>query len=174
MPLHCTISQKEFIEGLNSLQNITSKKSTTMAILANVLLETTKDGLILTGTDLEVGLKIHIPAYILGEGSLTLPSKKMYEVVRESGTKTITIEEKANNWVTMTAGLSTYNLAGMSSDEFPVFPDIEDSSFISFPSHVFLELIDKVIYSIANEQENIYSLNCVLFEKEKREFIPLF
>jgi DNA polymerase III subunit beta len=169
MPLHCTISRKDFIEGLNSLQNITSKKSTTMAILANVLIETTHNGLILTGTDLEIGLRIHVPAEILGEGSLTLPSKKMFEIVRESGTQTITIEEAANNWVTISAGLSTYNLAGMGSDEFPEFPEFEDTTFTSFPSHVFLELIDKVIYSIANEQENIYSLNSVLFEKDMRD-----
>lgn len=169
MPLHCTLSRNDIIEGLNSLQNITSKKSTTMAILANVLIETTQGGLILTGTDLEVGFRLHVPAEILGEGSMTLPSKKLFEIVRESGTNTITIEEKDNNWVVISAGLSTYNLAGMASDEFPVFPEFEDDAFLSFESHIFLELIDKVIYSIANEQENIYSLNSVLFEKEKRE-----
>lgn len=169
MPLHCTLSRKEIIESLNSLQNITSKKSTTMAILANVLIETTQNGLILTGTDLEIGMRIHVPAQISGEGTLTLPSKKLYEIVRESGSATITIEETGNNWVTISAGLSTYNLAGMGSDEFPEFPEFEDTSFTSFPSHIFLELIDKIIYSIANEQENIYSLNSVLFEKEIRD-----
>ena len=169
MPLHCTISRKEIIESLNSLQNITNKKNTTMAILANVLIETTQNGLILTGTDLEIGMRIHVPAQISGEGILTLPSKKLFEIVRESGTETITLEETGNNWVTISAGLSTYNLAGMGSDEFPEFPEFEDTSFTSFPSHVFLELIDKIIYSIANEQENIYSLNSVLFEKEIRD-----
>lgn len=169
MPLHCTISRKEIIESLNSLQNITNKKSTTMAILANVLIETTQNGLILTGTDLEIGMRIHVPAQISGEGTLTLPSKKLYEIVRESGSATITIEETGNNWVTISSGLSTYNLAGMGSDEFPEFPEFEETSFTSFPSHIFLELIDKIIYSIANEQENIYSLNSVLFEKEIRD-----
>jgi len=168
MPLHCTIKRDDFIEGLNSLQNITNKKSTTMAILANVLIETTEGGLVLTGTDLEVGLRLQVPAQVLGEGSLTLPSKKLFEILRESGTNIITIEETANNWVIISAGLSTYNLTGMASDEFPQFPQFADNSFFTFKSHIFLELIDKVIYSIANEQENIYSLNSVLFEKENR------
>jgi len=169
MPLHCMISRKEIIESLNSLQNITNKKSTTMAILANVLIETTQNGLILTGTDLEIGMRIHVPAQISREGTLTLPSKKLFEIVRESGTETITLEETGNNWVTISAGLSTYNLAGLGSDDFPDFPEFVNTTFTSFPSHVFLELIDKIIYSIANEQENIYSLNSVLFEKEIRE-----
>ena len=168
MALHCTISKNDFLDALNSLQNITNKKGT-LAILSNVLIETATGGLTLTGTDLEVGLRLKVPAEIHGEGSLTLPSKKIFEIVRESGSESISIEETANSWVTIKAGLSTYNLAGMPNDEFPEFPLYEDDNFLSFESFIFLELIEKVIYSIANEQENIYSLTSVLFEKEIRD-----
>lgn len=165
MPLKFNVSKDYFLEGLNSLQNITNKKGT-LAILNNVLLESTEGGLILTGTDLEVGLRVTIPAEISDEGSLTLPSKKIFEIVRESGSSLICVEENENSWVSIKAGLSTYNLAGMPSDEFPEFPDYDQDNFISFESHIFLELIEKVIFSIANEQENMYSLTSVLFEKE--------
>lgn len=170
MALKCTVAKTNLLESLNSLQNLTNKKGT-LAILSNVLIETTHGGLNLTGTDMEVGLRLFVPAEIQDEGSLTLPCKKIFEIVRESGSETINIEETNNSWVTIKAGLSTYNLAGLSSDEFPEFPEYEEDSFISFESHVFLELIEKIIYSIANEQENIYSLTTVLFEKEKREDI---
>jgi DNA polymerase III subunit beta len=167
MAVHCTILRDDFLEGLNSLQNITSKRSN-LAILANILLETEDNGIVLTGTDLEVGLRLFVPAEIKDSGSITLPAKKIYEIVRESGSLAVTIEEKDNSWVIITADLSTYNLAGLDSSEFPEFPKYEHDSFVSFQSHIFLDLIDKVIFSIANEQENIYSLTSVLFEKEKR------
>lgn len=170
MAINCNITKNDFLEGLNDLQNITNKKGT-MAILSNVLIETTNGGLILTGTDLEVGLQLFVPAEIKGEGSLTLPAKKIFEIVRESGSDTISIEETENSWVVITAGLSTYNLAGMASDEFPEFPEFDEESFVSFETYIFLELIEKVIYSIASEQENIYSLTSVLFEKDQREGI---
>ncbi len=165
MPLNCTVNKNDLLEGLNSLQNITNKKGT-LAILSNVLISSANGGLSLIGTDLEVGLKIFVPAEIHDLGSLTLPSKKIFEIVRESGSESINIEETENSWVIIKAGLSTYNLAGMASDEFPEFPEYEEDSFIPFESYIFLELIEKVIYSIANEQENIYSLTCVLFQKE--------
>ena len=168
MPLHCTITKNDFLEGLNSLQNITNKKGT-LAILSNVLIKAKSNGLELTGTDLEVGLRLFVPADVQSEGSITLPCKKIFEIVRESGSDTITIEETENSWVVITAGHSTYNLAGMASDEYPDFPEYQDDCFVSFESYVFLELIDKVIYSIASEQENIYSLTSVLFEKEQRD-----
>lgn len=166
MPLKFTVTKNDFLEGLNSLQNITNKKGT-LAILSNVLIESTTGGLLLTGTDLEVGLRLSIPSEIHSEGSFTLPSKKIFEIVRESGSDIISVEEMDNSWVIIKAGLSTYNLAGMPSDEFPEFPDYEKDFFVSFESHVFLELIEKIIFSIANEQENIYSLTSVLFEKDK-------
>jgi DNA polymerase-3 subunit beta len=165
MALHFTITKNDFLDGLNSLQNITNKKGT-LAILSNVLIETGTNGLFITGTDLEVGLKLFIPAEIHGEGSLTLPSKKIFEIVRESGSEAISVEETKNSWVVIKTGLSTYNLAGMPNDEYPEFPEYEDDNFLSFESYIFLELIDKVIYSIASEQENIYSLTSVLFEKD--------
>jgi DNA polymerase-3 subunit beta len=166
MALHCTVNKNDLLDGLNRLQNITNKKGT-LAILSNVLINTVSGGLNLTGTDLEVGLRLFVPAEINDEGSLTLPAKKIFEIVRESGSESINIQETENSWVIIKAGLSTYNLAGLASDEFPEFPEYEEDTFFSFESYIFLELIEKVIYSIANEQENIYSLTCVLFEKEK-------
>ncbi len=170
MPLECTVLKIDLLEGLNNLQNITNKRGT-LAVLSNVLIETTGSELILTGTDLEVGLRLSVPAQIANTGTLTLPSKKIFEIVRESGSEEITIEETGNNWVHIKAGLSTYNLAGIGSDEFPSFPDFDDETFTSFEAHIFLDLIDKVIFSIASEQENIYSLTSVLIEKEKRDSV---
>ena len=168
MALHCIVSSHELLDGLNSFQNITNKKGT-LAILANIKIETSNDGIILTGTDLEVGSRVFISAEIQEEGSLTLPSKKLFEIVRESGSNEIILQETENSWAIIKTGLSTYNLAGTASDEFPEFPEYDDENFVSFESHIFLDLIDKVIFSIANEQENIYSLTSVLFEKEKKD-----
>ncbi len=168
MALHCIVSSHELLDGLNSFQNITNKKGT-LAILANIKIETTNNGIILTGTDLEVGSRLFISAEIQEEGSLTLPSKKLFEIVRESGSNEIIVQETENSWAIIKTGLSTYNLAGTASDEFPEFPEYEEDNFVSFESHIFLDLIDKVIFSIASEQENIYSLTSVLFEKEKRD-----
>jgi DNA polymerase III subunit beta len=168
MPLNCNVLQNDLIDGLNRLQNITNKR-VTLAILSNILIETTNNSLVLTGTDLEVGLRVEVPAEIYDQGTLTLPSKKIFEIVRESGSDTITIQETENSWVIITAGHSTYNLAGMPSDNYPEFPKYKEDTFVSFEAGIFSDLIDKVIFSVANEEENAYSLTNVLFETEKRD-----
>lgn len=168
MALNFTVNRNFFLDSLSSLQNISNKKGT-LAIISNILIESKDDGLLLTGTDLEVGIQLFINADVSSEGSITLPSKKIYEIVRESGSDSISIEELENSWVIIRAGFSTYNLAGMPSSEFPDFPEFQQDSFILLESHYFLDLIEKCIFSIANEQENIYSLTSVLFEKDTLE-----
>lgn len=168
MNLHFTISKNIFFEGLNALQNITSKRGT-LAILSNILLEAQDAEIFLTATDLEVGMKIKLPAEIKEKGSITVPSKKIFEIVRESGSSSIEIQEKENSWIEIQAGQSTYNLAGISSDEFPLFPEFSVDDFVAFEAHIFTDLIDKVIFSIASEQENNYALTTVLFEMEKKD-----
>ena len=168
MSLNFTINQKIFHEAVNSLQNISNKKGT-LSIISNVLLESVPNGIVITGTDLEVASRIFVSAQVEEAGKLTLPSKKLCEILRESGSETLVFEEQENFWVNIRSGLSTYNLAGLSHDEFPEFPEFSSEGFITLQSDFFLQLIEKCIFSIANDQENVYSLTSALFEKEKIE-----
>ncbi len=167
MALKCSIERDIFYEGLNHLQNVTSKKST-MVILYNILIETGTNELVLTATDGEIALRITIPAEIKEQGSITIPAKKIFEIVRESGPDPISIEEKENSWVHILTGRSTYNLAGMPADEFPQFPSFDNDNLSNLESFIFQELIDKTFFSIAGEQENVYTLTSVLLKKEQR------
>jgi DNA polymerase-3 subunit beta len=168
MTLSINVSKEDFLPALNSLQSITGKKGT-MAILANVLIQTQENFIELIATDLEVGIKKNVAAEILSPGSLTLPAKILYEIVRESGSESIKIEEKDKNWARIKAGSSMYNLAGTSSEEYPKFPEYNEESLVSLPCELIKELIDKTIFSAAQERESNYTLTGILLEKEKTE-----
>lgn len=168
MALAINILRNTFFSSLASFQNVTSKKGT-IAILTNVLLVTKKDSIEITGTDLEIGIKNSIPAEILSEGSITLPSKKLFELIKESSSDQIHIEEIENNWVKIEAGSSNYKLAGMPSEDFPSFPEYDTDCLVSLSGKLFEEIIDKIIFSIANEGESQFNLGGALFECETIE-----
>ena len=168
MTLAINVSKEDFLPALNSLQSITGKKGT-MAILANILIQTQENFIELISTDLEVAIKKNVAAEILSPGSLTLPSKILYEIVRESGSDNIKIEEKDKNWARIKTGSSIYNLAGTSSEEYPKFPEYNEESLISLPCEIIRELIDKTIFSAAQERESNYTLTGILLEKENKE-----
>jgi len=168
MTLSINISKEDFLPALNFLQSITGKKGT-MAILANVLIQTQENFIELVATDLEVGIKKNVAAEIISPGSLTLPAKILYEIVRESGSDSIKIEEKEKNWVRIKAGTSMYNLAGTASEEYPNFPEYNEEYLVSLPCEIIKQLIDKTIFSAAQERESNYTLTGILLEKETKE-----
>lgn len=168
MALAINILRNTLFSSLASFQNVTSKKGT-IAILTNVLLVTKKDAIEITGTDLEIGIKNNIPAEIVSEGSITLPAKKLFELIKESNSDQIYIEEIENNWVKIEAGSSNYKLAGMPSEDFPSFPEYDNDCLVSLPGNIFEEIIDKIIFSIANEGEGQFNLGGALFESENFE-----
>lgn len=164
MGFYFNIGREDLLRAVSAQQNITNKKGT-LAILSNVLLEVKQDHLVVTGTDLDIGLKQIVPAEVMETGLLTLPSKKLFELARESGSTIINFKELENNWVEITAGPSCYRLAGLVADEFPQFPAYEDSTMVEIDSAVMADLVDKTIFSIALDKENMFTLTAVLLEK---------
>lgn len=164
MAFHFIINRDDFLRAIGAQQNITSKKGT-LAILSNILLEVQADSVVLTGTDLEIGLKQTVPAEVIEPGILTLPAKKLFELARESGSQSISFKELENNWVEITAGSSVYRLAGMMADEFPQFPEYNEQNLVRIESAIMAELVDKTVFSIALDKENMFTLTAALLQK---------
>ncbi|WP_310599709.1 DNA polymerase III subunit beta [Desulfobulbus sp.] len=168
MAFQFNVSREDFLRAISAQQNITSKKGT-LAILANVLLDVRPDHIVLTCTDLEIGLKQTIPAEVFETGILTLPAKKLFELARESGSTTISFKEIDNHWVEISAGSSQYRLAGMVADEFPQFPAYNEDNMVGIESEILADIVDKTIFSIAQDKENMFTLTAGLLQKVKKD-----
>jgi DNA polymerase-3 subunit beta len=164
MPFHFNIAREDLLRAINAQQQITNKKGT-LAILANVLMEVENNQIVFTATDLEISLRQTVPAEVFEVGSLTIPSKKLFELARESGSPTLNFKEGEKNWINITAGSSTYKLAGMATEEFPQFEQYNEEDLTEIQGEVFCDLIDKTIFSVATEKENMYNLNAALFQQ---------
>jgi DNA polymerase-3 subunit beta len=167
MPFHFNIAKKDLLDAVSAQQNITNKKGT-LAILSNVLLEVRNNEVVFTGTDLEVSLRQTVAAEVFEQGTLTLPAKKLFELARESGSEAINFREEEKNWVRISAGSSTYRLAGMSED-FPQFDQYDEQALVDVESDALCDLIDKTLFSIAADRENMYNLTAALLQKREEE-----
>ena len=78
--MELVVRKTEFLRELQLFQGIVERKNT-IPILANVLIEATKDGISLLATDLDVGLRSRCEATVVRPGTLTMPAKKLFEIV---------------------------------------------------------------------------------------------
>src|SRR5215210_6039157 len=81
-PMKFSVSKDKLIEGLQTVQNVVSTR-TTLPILSNVLLQADGSQLRLTTTDLDVGVRGSVEAQIDKPGSTTLPARRLFTIVRE-------------------------------------------------------------------------------------------
>ena len=156
-----TVEKNELQKKLSDIQNIVEKKNT-MPILSHFLLVAEKGGSYITATDLETAFKEPLVLTVATEGKLSIPAKKLFEIVREVDGD-IVLESSDEKWLKVKSGKSQFRLACLSHDEFPVWPALpEDTEKMEIDSLLLLEMIDKTLYS-AGESDTRYVLNGLLF-----------
>ena len=154
------IDKDTFLKALQKVQGIVERRNT-MPILSNVLIEASPERLHVTATDLEVGMKSSYPTDVVTEGKITVSAKKVYEIIKELSDEKILFATKDNDWVEIRCGKAHFNIVGLSSEEFPYFPKVNDDSFIRLKSAILKEMIEKTSYAICHD-ETKYNLNGVL------------
>src|SRR5574343_423499 len=83
-------------------------KNHSLAVINCILLEATKDGLVIRSTNLDLGIEIVMPVKTISEGKVAIPSGILGAFLSSLGSdKTVTLELKENNLVVSTAKNST-------------------------------------------------------------------
>jgi len=157
------IERKNFLKGLAMVQTIVERRST-IPILSNILVQTDQNGITLTATDLETATRATFPASVDAEGQVSVPARKLFEIVRELPEAEIRVTKKENNWVTLTCEKSAFNLVGINPEEFPPLPQFKEEDLHPFPTKDLREMIDRTAFA-ASTEESRYNLNGVFLKR---------
>src|SRR6056297_574532 len=139
------VKKQTMINGLQNVQAIVSSKST-LPILSNVMLEAADDCLKINATDLDVNVQIIVDANVSEEGSTTIDAKRLFSIFREISGDEVEMEVD-NNQTSLRSGSSFFRLNGMSSEEFPQMPEVEDQKSYAIKSAIFKEMLQKTNYA---------------------------
>lgn len=157
--------KKDLLGLLAKTQNVVEKRNT-MPILVNVLLDVDGNRLKVFATDLEVSLTDEVAVQSSVSGKVAVNAKNLFDIVKELDEGVVQLTKKENNWLEIKQDKSVFNIIGISSDEYPLFPTFSTDSFTSVDAKMFLDMIEKTIYSVSND-ETRYHLNGVYFEKSQ-------
>jgi len=157
-----TITREQLQEGLVAVAASVPAK-TTLPILSNILFEATKDGIRLSGTDLDISVSTTVSASVDQEGAMTLPARKLVEIVRELPSAAIRLTASGEQRVTIECGRSRFRLLGLPREEFPAFPSVKFEGGWRTSSKDLQKLIAHVAFA-ASTEESRPILNGVLWE----------
>ncbi|MGH9630202.1 MAG: DNA polymerase III subunit beta, partial [Bryobacteraceae bacterium] len=154
-----TVSKSDLVRELNLSQGVVEKK-TTIPILSNVLLETSGDQIVMTATDLELGIRCTFPARVQKQGAGTIPARRLLDYVRLLPEADINVKLGENQWANLLCGRSRTRIAGMSRESYPELPDMPEV-LAEIPVGILSSMIAKTIFAISAE-ESRFTLNGAL------------
>lgn len=154
------ISTQELNSLINKCLNVVSQRPT-IPILANFLIEAANDELIITSTDLTVGVRCFTEAKILEEGATTLPAKRLAQLVRELTAVNVEVSSNANEATEIIANSSRFKLNGMSKSEFPSFPNMGGAVEFQMKQRDLKDMLFRTAFAVSRE-DNRYVLTGVL------------
>jgi DNA polymerase III subunit beta len=155
------VTKDALLEGLLRTQNVVSNRPT-LPILTNALLEATEDGLWITTTDLEVGIRCRVDARVEKTGSTTIPARKLVSIIRELPASEVVLEVDSKNAASIRCGASFFKVFGLPKEEFPAFPEFQDPKTLSIRQSELKDGLRKTSYAISNDEAR-YVLNGILF-----------
>jgi DNA polymerase-3 subunit beta len=158
--MELVVRKTDLLRELQLFQGIVERKNT-IPILANVLLEANGDEVKLLATDLEVGLRSRCTASVAKGGSLTLPAKKLYEIIKALPETDVRIEEDKNG-VKVAADRFDSRMQTLPREDFPSLPEGSGTYSASLPREVLKQMVAKTQFAITGEDTR-YFLNGALF-----------
>jgi DNA polymerase III subunit beta len=146
----------------------------THPVLANIKLEATTnpDTIQLTGFDLSLGIQTNFSAQVEEAGILTLPAKLLNDIVAKLPSGEITLDDEAGeNLVTITSESGRYQVRGMSAEEFPELPSIEQGETNQLSATAFIDgLKGSLVACSQDESKQVLTGVYLKVEPERLEF----
>src|SRR5918997_2489263 len=158
--MELVVRKTDLLRELQLFQGIVERKNT-IPILANVLMEAKGEDVRFSATDLEVGLRSKCTASVTKSGSLTLPAKKFYEIVKALPETNVRIEEDKTG-VKVAADRFDSRMQTLPREDFPSLPEATGSHSATLPRDVLKQMVSKTQFAITGEDTR-YFLNGALF-----------
>jgi DNA polymerase-3 subunit beta len=133
-------------------------------VLTNVRLEAAADGVVLSATDLEVGIRVEVEGVeVQAAGAILLPSGRLMAIVRETAAGTVFDISSDGSATLVKAPRSEFRLPAEDPLEFPQVPNFPAGGTFEVATPLMRELVRRTVFATDSESSR-YALGGVLIE----------
>ena len=158
-----TLTKKDLSKALG-LVSPYIKSRNTLPILSCVSIESKSDGITISGTDLETGVKVNVPCEDYYPVRVAVNLKELKEALKGTNpSDVVTLDSICppfNVWLRVAE--AEHNVSGMDPSEYPVLPVAGIMKSYEMPGDVFRSMLGSVSYA-ASKDGFRYFLNGVYF-----------
>lgn len=160
------VAKQSLAQVITHIQNVVPAKPS-LPILTNIHLETRGQQLIVTATDLTVGMQCTVEARVLEEGETTLPAKRFFSLIKELTAMHIEISTNSHDVSEIIADSSTFRLNGMATSSYPTLPELAGATKFKIKQAHLKEMLYSTSFAVSKE-DNRYALTGVYLAIDNR------
>lgn len=152
-----SIERGTLLKAVAQAQSVVERRNT-IPILANVLIEAEGDSVSFRATDLDIEVVDRVSAHVERAGATTVSAVMLHEIVRKlpDGGLVQLIDDGVSGRLNVQCGRSSFALATLPREDFPVMASSEYASNFSAPAGVLRRLFDKSKFAISTEETRYY------------------
>jgi DNA polymerase-3 subunit beta len=144
------VTQENLSKALSTVARVSSTRNT-LPILANVLLRTVENRLSVAATNLDIAITHFIGSKVSEDGAITVPARLMQDFVASLPSGVIDLELDDNKLhISTDQYKSTIN--GVSAEEFPVMPSIQDGTSWKLPAENLKKALQQAVLAASNDE----------------------
>jgi DNA polymerase-3 subunit beta len=148
------------------MQGVVERKNT-IPILSNILLKAADGHLSFTSTDLDLTLLSQAEARISRPGSVTVPARKLFDLIRNLPEADVALKLMDNHYLGVTCQRSSFRLVAQPAEDFPTVPKVEAKKGVSFALDLWKRLTRKVLYAVSAEETRFQLMGALLKDRGK-------
>jgi DNA polymerase-3 subunit beta len=149
--MKATLSTAALLNELQTAARIASSRSAVQA-LSGVQLDVSDGALELRATDMEVGLRLRVPAEQISAGVAVLPARLLLDVVRALPSADVSLElHVAEQAVRLVSGTAVFELRTLRNEDFPHLPLAPADGGVMLDAPAFIDTVARVARSASRD-----------------------
>jgi len=166
-----TLSRASLLQAVQRCQSIVEKRHT-IPILANILLQAENSRLLVTATDLEVGLRSQADALVEEAGAVTVSASKLFNIIKELDPEQDVHLETGDSFVSIRSGRSRFRVTSLAADEFPALQEESSESSLIVSGATIADMVAATSFAMSTDETRKY-LTGTLFEVDDEQMLRL-
>ncbi len=169
--MHITISRMSMLQAVQRCHNIVERRHT-VPILSNILLKADNNELVMSATDLEIGIYTTGQATVHRVGQTTVSAKTLFDMLKEMKTDADIDMQLDGAFLKIKSGRLKTQLTTMPADDFPDIEKDASGSFIHIDGTNLARMIASTCFAMSNDETRKY-LTGTLFEIDEHGHLNL-
>ena len=148
--MKCSIAQTELQQALGLISSAVPSR-TTLPVLSNILVDATSEGLQMTATDLDLSVTTRAMADVQAEAALTVPAKKLLELVRKLPKEELRLEAR-DLTLNIVSKTGRFKFLCIRPEEFPARATVAPDTTLTVDARQLERMIRRSIYAVSTDE----------------------